>query len=304
MGRERLDEAARRAVLIADGAMGTQLQAGGLAPGAPGELWVLERPQDVVAIHRAYREAGARVLLTNSFGGSRWKLQLAGLEERVAEVNRVAGELARQAAGEDAWVLGDIGPTGRFMAPLGTETFADFVTVFTEQAEALVAGGVDGIIVETMTALEEARAALQAAKSVTDLPVAVAMTFTPDRSGEGFHTVMGVSAEEAVAALQEAGADIVGSNCGVGSEAMVRILARMAAVATVPLLAKPNAGVPRLEAGRTVYDETPERFARNGAALVAAGGRCGRRVLWHHPRARPRPDRGHPQRPEVRTGVG
>jgi len=280
MGRERLDEAARRAVLIADGAMGTQLQARGLEPGAPGELWNLQRPEDVVAIHRAYREAGAHVLLTNSFGGSRWKLQLAGLEERVAEVNRVAGELARQAAGEGAWVLGDIGPTGRFMAPLGTETFADFVAIFTEQAEALVAGGVDGIIVETMTAVEEARAALQAAKSVTNLPVAVTMSFTPDRSGGGFHTVMGVNAEEAVATLQEAGADLVGSNCGVGSDAMVRIIERMAAVAAVPLLAKPNAGVPRLEGGRTVYDENPERFARSGAALVAAGagvvgGCCG-----------------------------
>lgn len=280
MTRERLDEAARRGVLIADGAMGTQLQARGLAPGAPGELWNLERPQDVVAIHRAYREAGARVLLTNSFGGSRWKLQLAGLEERVVEVNRLAGELARQAAGEDGWVLGDIGPTGRFVAPLGTDSFADFVTIFTEQAEALVAGGVDGIIVETMTALDEARAALEAAQSVTDLPVAVTMTFTPDRSGEGFHTVMGVSAEEAVATLQQAGADLVGSNCGVGSEAMVSIIKRMAAVAAVPLLAKPNAGLPRLEGGRTVYDETPQRFAQNGVAVVAAGagvlgGCCG-----------------------------
>jgi 5-methyltetrahydrofolate--homocysteine methyltransferase len=163
---------------------------------------------------------------------------------------------------------------------LGTDTFADFVDVFIEQVEALVAGGVDGIIVETMTALEEARAALEAAKSVTGLPVAVTLTFTPDRSGQGFHTVMGVSVEEAVAALQEAGADLVGSNCGVGSEAMVSILARMAPLAAVPLLAKPNAGVPRLEGGRTVYDETPERFARNGAALVRAGaaivgGCCG-----------------------------
>lgn len=280
MGRERLDEAARRGVLVADGAMGTQLQARGLEPGAPGELWNLERPQDVVAVHRAYREAGARVLLTNSFGGSRWKLQLAGLEERVAEVNRAAGQLARQAAGEDVWVLGDIGPTGRFMAPLGADSFADFVNIFTEQAEALVAGGVDGIIVETMAALEEARAALQAAKSVTGLPVAVTMTFTPDRSGDGFHTVMGVSAEDAVATLQQAGADLVGSNCGVGSEAMVSIIERMAAVAAVPLLAKPNAGLPRLEAGRTVYDESAQRFAQNGAAVVAAGatvlgGCCG-----------------------------
>jgi 5-methyltetrahydrofolate--homocysteine methyltransferase len=275
-----LDEAARRGVLVADGAMGTQLQARGLEPGAPGELWNLERPQDVVAVHRAYREAGARVLLTNSFGGSRWKLQLAGLEERVAEVNRAAGQLARQAAGEDVWVLGDIGPTGRFMAPLGADSFADFVNIFTEQAEALVAGGVDGIIVETMAALEEARAALQAAKSVTGLPVAVTMTFTPDRSGNSFHTVMGVSVEEAVGALQEAGADLVGSNCGVGSEAMVSIIERMAAVAAVPLLAKPNAGLPRLEAGRTVYDESAQRFAQNGAAVVAAGatvlgGCCG-----------------------------
>lgn len=273
MTRKRLDEAAREGLLIADGAMGTQLHARGLEPGAPGELWNVERPQEVAAVHRAYHQAGARVILTNTFGGSRWKLETAGLGGRVTELNRAAAELAREAAGEAAWVLGDVGPTGRFMAPLGAESFEDFVAGFREQVEALVAGGVDGVIVETMSDLQEARAALEAAKAVTDLPVVVAMTFSPDQDGADFHTVMGVGVEDSVRALQDAGADLVGSNCGVGSQVMARIIERMAEVATVPIVAKPNAGLPRLEAGRTVYDETPEQFARVLAGLTEVGAR-------------------------------
>lgn len=273
MPRERLDEAARKGLIIADGAMGTQLQARGLEPGSAGERWNLERPEQVLAVHRSYVEAGARVLLTNTFGGSRWKLERAGLAGQAAEVNRAGARLAREAAGEEVWVLGDVGPTGRLMAPLGTDTFEDFVAVFREQVEALVAGGVDGILVETMSDLEEARAALEAARSVTDLPVAVTMTFEPDRAGDGFHTVMGVEPEQAVRVLQESGADLVGSNCGVGARAMVGVIERMASAASVPLVAKPNAGLPRLEAGRTVYDEPPEEFARVVEALFEAGAR-------------------------------
>ena len=273
MTRKRLDEAAREGLLIADGAMGTQLDARGLEPGAPGELWNVERPREVAAVHRSYLDAGARVILTNTLGGSRWKLEVAGLGDRVAELNRVAAELAREAAGEQAWVLGDVGPTGRFMAPLGAESFEDFVAVFREQVEALVAGGVDAIIVETMSDLQEARAALEAAKTVADLPVVVTMTFTPDRVGGDFHTVMGVGVEEAVGALEEAGADLVGSNCGVGTEVMAGIIERVVGVATVPVVAKPNAGLPRLEAGRTVYDEAPEQFARVLAGLTGVGAR-------------------------------
>lgn len=273
MSRKRLDEAAREGLLIADGAMGTQLQARGLEPGAPGELWNLERPEEVQAVHRGYLEAGARVVLTNTFGGSRWKLERAGLAGRVAEVNRAGAVVAREAAGEEAWVLGDVGPTGRFVAPLGTDAFEDFVTVFREQVEALVAGGVDGILVETMSDLAEARAALEAAKSATDLAVAVTMTFEPDRTGGGFHTVMGVGPRQAAEVLQEAGADLVGSNCGVGAEAMVEVIRGMAPATSVPLVAKPNAGLPRLEAGRTVYEETPEQFARVLGSLLGVGVR-------------------------------
>jgi len=273
MARRRLDEAAREELLVADGAMGTQLQARGLEPGAPGELWNVERPEEVAAVHRSYRAAGARVVLTNTFGGSRWKLARADLGERVVELNRAAAELARVAAGEQAWVLGDVGPTGRFVAPLGTDSFEDFVAVFGEQIEALLAGGVDGILVETMSDLQEARAALQAAKALSELPVAVTMTFNPDRSGGDFHTVMGGGVEEAARTLQDAGADLGGSNCSGGSEAMVSIIERLAPVAAVPVVAKPNAGLPRLEAGRTVFEETPEQFARSAARLAGAGAR-------------------------------
>jgi 5-methyltetrahydrofolate--homocysteine methyltransferase len=273
MARRRLDETARQELLIADGAMGTQLQARGLETGAPGELWNVARPDQVLAVHRSYREAGAQAILTNSLGGSRWKLQAAGEGHRVAELNRAAAGLAREAAREQAWVLGDVGPTGRFVAPLGTDSFEEFVAVFGEQIEALLAGGVDGILVETMSDLEEALAALQAAKALSDLPVAVTMTFTPDRSGGDYHTVMGVGVEEAVQTLQEAGADLIGSNCSVGSQAMLGIVKRLAPVAAVPVVAKPNAGLPRLVAGQTVFEEAPEQFARTAARLVGAGAR-------------------------------
>ena len=273
MARERLDRAAARELIVADGAMGTQLQERGLEPGAPGELWNLERPGDVLAVHQSYLEAGARVILTNTFGGSRWKLGVFGLGERVAEVNRVGAELACEAAREGAWVLGDVGPTGRFVAPLGSDSFEDFVAVFAEQIEALLAGGVDGIVVETMTDLQEARAALQAAKSLSDLPVVVTMTFTPDRTGDSFHTVMGAGVADSATALQEGGADLVGSNCGVGAEAMVAVVEGLVPQVTVPVVAKPNAGLPRLQAGRTVYGETPEQFARAVGAVIRAGAR-------------------------------
>jgi len=271
--RTRLDEAARRRVLIADGAMGTQLQARGLDPGSPGELWNAERPGVVAGVHHSYVEAGAEIILTNTFGGSRWKLAAAGLGDRVAELNRAGAELAREAVGGEVWILGDVGPTGRFVAPLGTDSFDDFVAVFSEQVAALLEGGVDAILIETMADLQEAKAALQAAKAATGIPVAVTTTFNPDAGGASFHTVMGVGVEEAVRALIGAGADLVGSNCGVGTEAMARIVAEMAPRADVPVIAKPNAGLPRLRQGRTVYDETPEVFARAGAELVRAGAR-------------------------------
>lgn len=267
-------------VLVCDGAMGTQLQARGLEAGSAPEAWVLDRPQDILAVHREYAEAGADVVLTCTFGGTGWRLAGHGLGEQVAEVNRQAARLAREAVGAEGFVLGDVGPTGELVSPLGTRPEREFRDVFAAQVSALVDGGVDGILIETMTAIEEAVAALEAAKEATEKPVFVSMQFQADAGGETFHTAFGVSIEKAVQELTGAGADGIGTNCVAGMGAATRIVGRMRQLTDLFLLAEPNAGLPRIEGGQTVYDETPEMFAEGSAALARAGanvvgGCCG-----------------------------
>lgn len=261
-----------RGVLVADGAWGTLLAKRGLAPGTAPERWNLERPDEVEGVARAYVEAGADIVLTNTFGGSRWKLEKAGLGGRTAEVNRRGVELSKRAAGGRALVFASIGPTGDFVAPLGTRTPAEFLECFAEQIAACAQGGADGLVLETMTALEEARAALAAARQAAPaLPVAACMTF--DRGARGYATMMGVAPERAARDLDAAGADLVGSNCGAGIGAMVEVARLMKAATARPLWIKPNAGAPRLVDGRTVFRETPEEMASRVPDLLAAGAR-------------------------------
>lgn len=263
--------------LIADGAMGTQLAARGLPPGACGLLWNVERPEDVLAIHRDYVQAGATVLLTNTFGGSRWALERHGLAGRLEELNRAGAALARQAI-RDApdhaagLVLGDIGPTGELPEPYGTRPIEEFEAVFAEQAAALA--DTDAIIVETMIAVEECAAAVRAARAATKLPVIASLAFDYNPRRDAFFTAMGVSPQAMVAALTEAGADLLGVNCGtIDITQMARLVAILAGIASMPNVAKPNAGRPELRAGRTRYGQAPEDFAAGGPALVAAGAR-------------------------------
>ncbi len=266
--------------LLVDGAMGTFLQALGLQPGDCPELWCITHPDEVRDIHRRYREAGSDVVECNSFGGSRYKLQHYGLELRVGEINGAAASLAREIAGEDGHVLGSIGPTGAFLEPYGEATEEAFFEAFAEQAMALEAGGADAVILETMSALEECCVALRAVKECTRLTAIASLTFDPQRQG-GFASMMGVRPADFARAAVAAGADVVGSNCGVGPEPMAAILRELRAAAPgVPLLAMPNAGMPTLEDGRTVFKQTPEDMARAclelrtaGAALI--GGCCG-----------------------------
>ena len=260
-----------RKILIADGAWGTELAARGLQPGESPEGWAIYQPDAVLDVAQSYVDAGAEVILTNTFGGSRFKLAKCDLEDRVEEINRRAVELSKDAAGDDALVFASIGPTGEFMEPLGLVSEAEMVATFAEQVKAMVAGGADGLLVETMTDLGEAKAALQAAKQHFDGPVVVSMTF--DKGPKGYATMMGVTPERAAEELQAASAEIVGSNCGHGIENMIEVITLMRGATDLPLWAKPNAGMPKLVDGQTVFTQTPEETAAHFEALVEAGAR-------------------------------
>lgn len=261
----------RRPVTLADGAMGTMLFSSGLQFGDPPEVWNLTQPDVIRRIHRGYLDAGSLVILTNTFGGNRLRLSLHGNEERVAELNQMAALLLRaevDAAGGSALVAGDIGPSGSIMMPIGTLDFEEAVDVFAEQAMALVAGGVDLIWIETMSALEEIHAAIEGVRQVAPkVPLITTMTF--DTRG---HTMMGVSPEKAVHALAEWGADAIGGNCGNGPDELLPVIAKMrAAEPDVVLVAKSNAGMPELVDMRAVYKAEPSLMADYAIQLRDAG---------------------------------
>jgi 5-methyltetrahydrofolate--homocysteine methyltransferase len=262
--------------LCCDGAMGTQLFARGLGGGACGMVWNLDRPRDIQAIHQAYRDAGCELITTNSFGGSRYPLQLHGLAGRVAELNRAAAQAARAAAGDQAWVLADVGPCGDLLEPVGDITADELRDAFREQIAALLEGGADAVLVETMSDPAEAVVGVEAAKDCNaSAPVIVTFAFQKTAPGE-FRTMMGTSVSEAMRRSLEAGADIVGANCGTGLSLKDYVdLARqlVAAAGETPVIVQPNAGSPRLENGRTIYDATPEDMAAAAAQLLSAGVR-------------------------------
>ncbi len=273
--------AAERTLLL-DGATGTELMARGIPGATPPELWNVERPDVVGAIHRDYFAAGADLVHANTFGGTRLKLAGHGLGERAAELNEAGARLAvavRDAEYPGRLVAGDVGPTGVMLPPLGDADPAVLRETFVEQAEALVRGGVDLLHIETMFDLGEALAAVEAAVGAAGgRPVCCSMTFKP--AARGYRTMMGVSPAQAAAALLAAGATLVGCNCSITADAMGDLVADLHEAAGLPVLAQPNAGQPRLEGGVTVYDETPEHFAAEvagfssrGAGLV--GGCCG-----------------------------
>ncbi|MFC5729993.1 MULTISPECIES: homocysteine S-methyltransferase family protein [Nocardioides] len=267
-----------RPVLL-DGAMGTLLQDSGLEDGAPGELWNLENPEAIRAAHAAYAQVGARLLTTNTFGGTRPRLDMHGLGDRVGEVNRTAAQLARSVADERGLlVAGDLGPTGELLAPLGTLAPEEAQALFAEQLTGLVEGGIDLVLVETLSDLGEADAAIAAAREVApDLPVVVTMSFDTN-----LRTMMGVRPGDAVAHLAAAGADAVGANCGRGPEEMELIAAEMVQARTGDLLlvAQSNAGLPQVVGDHFEYDASPGDLAAHATRLAAlgvdlVGGCCG-----------------------------
>jgi 5-methyltetrahydrofolate--homocysteine methyltransferase len=259
--------------ILADGAMGTTLFANGLQFGDPPEVWNLTHPDVIRRIQRGYLEAGSRIILTNTFGGNRLRLGLHGLSERVDELNRTAAILARaevDAAGGQALVAGDIGPSGEIVQPLGTLDYDIAVDVFREQAASLVAGGVDLIWIETMSDLNEMKAAIEGVRKVSP-GIALVATMTFDTRG---HTMMGVSPEQAVEALVAWGADAVGGNCGNGPDELLPVIARMRARdPDAILVAKSNAGMPELVDMRAVYRADPASMAAYGLQLRDAGAR-------------------------------
>jgi 5-methyltetrahydrofolate--homocysteine methyltransferase len=280
MRKTKISEAiAGGRILVSDGAWGTFLHEKGLKPGECPESWCLERPKDVLDIARSYLDAGADMIESDSFGGSSFKLAHYGLEARAADLNRAAASISRKAAGDGAWVIASIGPTGRMIA-MGDVTEEEFYEAFKVQAGALAEGGADAICIETMSDITEAVQAVKAAKDATRCEIICTFTFEKTLQGD-YRTRMGVTPEAAARAALEAGADIIGANCGNGMARMVEVVARIRAEAPgVPILVHANAGLPTNVDGVTVFPESPAEMAAFVPALVKAGadiigGCCG-----------------------------
>ncbi len=274
MTKKDFRELQKEGVLLLDGATGTNLQKAGMPVGVCPEQWIIEHPEVLTDLQRQYVQAGTNILLAPTFTANRIKLAEYGLESQLVEINRQLVALSKQAAGE-ALVAGDLTMTGRQLYPLGDLLFEELVQIYKEQVRVIADAGVDLFIVETMMSLQECRAAVLAVRETCDLPVLVSLTYNEDG-----RTLYGTDPKTAVVVLQSLGADAVGMNCSTGPYDMLGPVKEMAEYATVPILAKPNAGMPQLENGVTIYCMEPEEFAVAGRELVSAGvsvigGCCG-----------------------------
>jgi 5-methyltetrahydrofolate--homocysteine methyltransferase len=265
--------------ILLDGAMGTMLFEAGLETGDPPEEWNIKKPDEIRKVYRAYIEAGSQIILTNSFGGTSIRLALHKLEDQVAAFNKAAANIARQEAdqaGREIFVAGSIGPSGQIMEPVGTLSFQEAANAFKEQAASLQEGGVDLFWIETMSDLEEVKAAVAGIREVSDLPIAVSMSF--DTHG---HTMMGVAPEQAVEELGKLDLIAYGANCGTGSDELIEVIQKMQqADPEAILIAKANAGIPQVHGSEVIYNGSPEVMAeyaqevfQAGASMI--GGCCG-----------------------------
>ncbi len=285
MARVSLRERIKQDLFLLDGAMGTELIARGIDVGKCNDYLNIEQPDIISDIHRSYFEAGSDAVIANTFGANKYALGHHGFAEETIKINKAGVQIARDAAGENKYVLGDIGPSGDFLEPVGTLKAQDLKDAYVRQANALMDGGVDGFIIETMTALEEIAVAIEAVKFVGgDLPVFASMSF--DKAGDDFKTMMGVDVEAAVAKIVSLGVDAVGFNCGTLSLdgyielAEEYVSAVQSLYADVIIYAEPNAGRPELVEDQAVYKVSPEDFAQTVEKIHAAGvnivgGCCG-----------------------------
>ena len=264
-------EALKNGILISDGAMGTMLQGKGLTDGGAPELWNVENPTAIEEVLEEYAAAGANLITTNTFGGTRGRLQMHGLEDRLFELNKAGAEIARKVADRHpgCFVMGDVGPSGELMEPMGTMTVDEAKALFADQIKALVAGGVDAILIETMSDLQEVEAAVKAAKEVApELPVIVTFSFDTN-----LRTMMGVKPSVAVTTLAAEGVRIIGANCGRGVDEM-RVIAKELTDARpdgVYIITQSNAGLPKLVGGDFIYDGTPEEMAKYAQDMKELG---------------------------------
>ena len=293
MGRISLRERINEGLFLLDGAMGTELIARGIEVGTCNDYLNIESADIVFDIHRAYLEAGSDAVLTNTFGANKYALARHGFSEEDIKINTAAAQIARRAAGEEKYVLGDIGPSGDFLQPLGTRKPEELKDAFAQQAKALLDGGVDSFIIETMTALDEVTTAIEAVKSVCgELPVLASMAF--DSTGDDFRTMMGVDVETAVSTMASLGVEAIGFNCGTLSlddyvnlaekyVSAIKVLEKTRVTSDerrATIFAEPNAGLPELVDGKAVYNVSPEDFAAAAEKIHLAGvniigGCCG-----------------------------
>ena len=280
-----LIERIKRGVFLLDGAMGTQLIARGVDVGTCNDYLSISSPGIVSDVHRAYLQAGSDAVITNTFGANEYTLARHGLADEVVRINKAGAQIARQATTEQKYVLGDIGPSGDFLEPLGTLKADELRDAFARQAEALLAGGVDGLLIETMTALDEVTIAIEAARSVgAGLPVLASMSF--DKAGESFKTMMGVGVEAAAEKLVSLGVEAIGFNCGTASlDEYVELAENLVSAVRdssddMIVFAEPNAGKPQLVADEAIYKVSPDEFAAaaeriHSAGVSMIGGCCG-----------------------------
>ena len=266
-------------VLVCDGAMGTMLMKEGMPDGVCPEMWGIENAKILTQIHKAYIDAGSDIITTNTFGANAIKLKKFNLEDKSYQINQEAAELAKDVAGDKAYLFGDMGPTGGYLKPVGDIEPDYLLSIYADQAKALEAGGVDAIILETFSDMEELKRAMMAVKENTKLPLIASMTFNKLES-KGFRTTSGISIPQFVDDSLLSGSDVIGANCTLTASDIVGVVSEVRALGTAFIIVQPNAGMPKLDGEKVIYDESPEAFKEEIPKLVAAGaniigGCCG-----------------------------
>ena len=273
------EQALKSKVLVSDGAMGTMLQSGGLPVGHCPEEWNISHPDVLASIHNGYFTADADLVETNTFGGNRYRLKHYGHENKVYEFNKAGAEIAKKVCPVGKFIAGSVGPTGEFLEPLGLLTISDLEEAFTEQISGLVDGGVDVLFIETMSYIDEIRAAIVAAQKVNkNIPIVASMSF--EKSAVGYRTMMGTGIPEFIKEMKKLPVIAIGANCGKGAKEIIDIMEEFRQLTDIPLIAQANAGLPETKDDKIIYTETPEQRGELTRVLLGEkvniiGGCCG-----------------------------